>query len=170
MAGHGLVLVSWVAVANDPYERERGDRDFRKENGRFISGPTLGLLTDPESPYPGRVTDFVMLHGGDPADSTNRETRSVSELREALKREVPTLKVHQYRWNGDDPTDHQAIFEFLRDILPRIRSKFYGRELLLHVSPGTPSMHTVMVLMAETGFIEQPFTVVKSYRKPLMSG
>ena len=40
-----------------------------------------------------------------------------------------------------------------------------GRELVVHVSPGTPSMQTIWVLMAETGFIEPPFQVVKSYRK-----
>jgi DNA-binding NtrC family response regulator len=46
----------------------------------------------------------------------------------------------------------------------KIRSQYLGRELVLHISPGTPSMHTIWVLMAETGCIDPPFTVVKSYR------
>jgi len=37
--------------------------------------------------------------------------------------------------------------------------------MIIHVSPGTPSMHTVLVLMWETGFIDALFTLVKSYRK-----
>jgi transcriptional regulator with GAF, ATPase, and Fis domain len=73
--------------------------------------------------------------------------------------------VHLVPWDGDDPTDHRGIFEFLRDKLPELRRRFRGRELVLHVSPGTPSMHTVWVLMAETGFVEAPFTLVKSYRR-----
>ncbi|MDD9980584.1 MAG: sigma 54-interacting transcriptional regulator [Gammaproteobacteria bacterium] len=76
-----------------------------------------------------------------------------------------SFSVHLEPWNGHDPTDHREVFEFLRDKLPRIRRRFRGRELVLHISPGTPSMHTVWVLMAETGFVEPPFTVVKSYRR-----
>ena len=165
MADRGVVLVSWVAVNNDPYERDRDTGAYRTVDGRFIDGPTLNLLTDPDSPYAGRVTDFAMLHRSGPTDKKSREMRAVSETLEALARELPALKVHPNPWHGDDPTDHQAIFEFLQERLPAIRRKFPGRELLFHASPGTPSMQTVMVLMAETGFIEQPFEIVKSYRK-----
>ena len=76
-----------------------------------------------------------------------------------------SIRAHRVPWHGDDPTDHRGVFEFLRDKLPELRRRFAGRELVLHISPGTPSMHTVWVLMAETGFIEPPFTVVKSYRR-----
>jgi hypothetical protein len=37
--------------------------------------------------------------------------------------------------------------------------------LLIHISPGTPAMQTLWLLLAKCGFIEQPFKVVKSYRK-----
>ena len=37
--------------------------------------------------------------------------------------------------------------------------------MLIHISPGTPSMQTIWVLMAETGFIDPPFRLVKSYRQ-----
>ena len=49
--------------------------------------------------------------------------------------------------------------------MPELRRRFPGRELVIHISPGTPSMQTLWVLMAETGFVEPPFTLVKSYRK-----
>ena len=73
--------------------------------------------------------------------------------------------MHREAWGGDDPTDHRGVFEFLRDKLPKLRRRFRDRELVLHISPGTPSMQTVWVLMAETGFVEPPFSVVKSYRR-----
>lgn len=72
MADRGLVLVSWVAVNNDPYERDRATGAYRTLDGRFIDGPTLNLLTDPDSPYAGRVTDFAMLI---PTVSPRRKTQ-----------------------------------------------------------------------------------------------
>ena len=158
------VLISWVAIANDPYERERGG-DARLVDGQPIMGPTLTLLFDPESPWSGQVGDVVLLHRDVEGGGGERERRAVGETVEELGRQSPPPRVHLEAWDGDDPTDHRGIFEFLRDRLPELRKRFKGRELVLHVSPGTPSMHTVWVLMAETGFIEPPFTVVKSYRR-----
>lgn len=51
-----------------------------------------------------------------------------------------------------------------------MRRKFADRELMIHVSPDTPSMQTVLVLMGETGFIDAPFSLVKSYRKEERNG
>ena len=158
------VLISWVAIANDPYERERGG-ETRLVEGQPIMGPTLTLLFDPESPWSGQVGDVVLLHRDVAGQGGERERRAVRETVEELGRQSPAPRVHLEAWDGEDPTDHSGIFEFLRDRLPRLRRQFSGRELVLHVSPGTPSMHTVWVLMAETGFIEPPFTVVKSYRR-----
>ena len=53
----------------------------------------------------------------------------------------------------------------MRENLPKIRKRFAGSELVFHISPGTPSMQTIWVLMAETGFVEPPFQMVKSYRR-----
>jgi DNA-binding NtrC family response regulator len=155
------VLVSWVAFSNDPFERNR-DRSFRLVNGEPVLGPTLMLLTDPDSEYAGRITDAVLLRQAG-ADAAVHE-RGYEELVEAIADRCPTLRLHPVVWDGDDPTDHAALFEFLRDRLAEIRRKFAKRELVLHVSPGTPAMHTVSVLMAETGFIEPPFRLVKSLR------
>jgi len=157
-----LVLVSWIAVNNDPYERER-DRTYRAVGGKRVEGPTIMLLTDPCSPYAGRFSDAVLFRQGGAEDAFHRGI--YDELKGALAERCPSLRVHPTVWHGDDPTDHQAIFAFLRERLPEVRRRFPGRELVIHVSPGTPSMQTVWVLMAETGFIEPPFTVVKSYRR-----
>ena len=148
MKTNSPVLISWVARANDPYRKDR--------DGRDVPGPTLTLLFDDDSPYKGRVQNAVLLHTeGDPTE----------ELKEAIREQNPTLKIDVMSWNAEDPTDHSAIFEFLRTRIPSIREKYQGRELLIHVSPGTPSMQTIWVLMGTTGFIEEPFKLVKSYRK-----
>lgn len=157
------VLLTWVAVNNDPYERDSQSGSARLVDGAPVPGPTLTLLCDQASPYAGRVNDVVVLHRSPPEGANERERRAVEELTDALRER--SIRAHLVPWDGDDPTDHRGVFEFLRDKLPELRRRFSGRELVLHVSPGTPSMHTVWVLMAETGFVEPPFTVVKSYRR-----
>ena len=150
MATKSPVLISWVAQKNDPYnERTR------------LPGPTLTLLFDDDSPYKGKVQNAVLLHTeGDPTD----------ELQAAIHEQSPAVKIEFTSWKAEDPTDHSAIFEFLRTQIPSIREKYRGRELLIHVSPGTPSMQTIWVLMGTTGFIEEPFELVKSYREDERQG
>lgn len=157
------VLISWVAVNNDPFERDRDTGEPRLIEGGRVPGPTLTLLCDRESSFSGRIPDAVLLHRSPAAGGTRREARAVDELSSELGR--LGVRVHLEAWDGDDPTDHRGIFEFLRDKLSQLRHRFKGRELVLHISPGTPSMQTVWVLMAETGFVDPPFTLVKSYRK-----
>ena len=157
------VLVSWVAVNNDPYERNPKTGEFLKDDGQLIPAPMLTFLFDADSPYFGRVKDVVLLHRRGENDA--REKRAVAETVEVLKQRNVSLCVHHEPWTAADPTDHRGIFEFLRERLPKIRRRFAGSELIFHISPGTPSMQTIWVLMAETGFIDQPFHTVKSYRR-----
>lgn len=153
------VLLTWVAVNNDPYERDRSTGDFRKVNGRLLPGPTLTLLKDPSLPY--MIEEAVFFHSDAPVGS--RQHTALQQTVEAVKDQVG-IKIATRSWKGDDPTDHQGIFKFLRKELPVLREKHEGKLLVVHVSPGTPAMHTVWVLMAETGMIPPPVELVKSYR------
>jgi DNA-binding NtrC family response regulator len=157
------VLVTWVAVNNDPYERDNKSGELTLVDGKPVRGPTLTLLLDESSPYVGLIHDVVLLHRSSTGGASERERRAVAELSASLSE--LSIRTHPVMWSGEDPTDHRGIFEFLRVQLPIVRKRFSGQELVLHLSPGTPSMHTVWVLMAETGFVDPPFTVVKSYRQ-----
>ncbi len=156
------VLVTWLATRNDPYERIKSGGPIREVPGGPIPGPTLTVLTDPDSPYAHRVTDVVVLRQG--GAEAEMHDRIYADLVAALAEQAPTVQLHPHVWVHDDPTDHAAIYDWLRTLLPRIRRQFRGRELVIHLSPGTAAMHTVWVLMAETGFIEAPFTPVQSFR------
>lgn len=156
------VLLTWLATRNDPYERTKSGGPFRETLEGRVPGPTLTLLTDPTSPYLNSIKDVVILRqGGSDAAMHNR---IYEDLCSALEKEVPTVRLHPHVWAHDDPTDHGAIYDWLRTLVPRIQRQFRGRELVIHLSPGTAAMHTVWVLMTETGFIEAPFKAVQSFR------
>jgi len=165
MPSSDLVLISWVAVNNDPFERERGSREYRLVDGKKTPGPTLTFLFDEESNYRETVKDVVLFYRNKRTDNSEHETQVVQETVSEIKVRNPHLRVQLEMWQGEDPTDHRSIFEFLRETIPKIRRRFAGRKLVIHISPGTPSMQTIWVLMAETGFVEPPFQLVKSYRK-----
>ena len=144
------VLVSWIAKVHDPFDPD----------GSGALGPTLTLLFDESSPYRGQIKEMVLLHG-----ERDGEMRSVNATLGEIESRAPEIKVHHEVWTGDDPTDHGTLFEFMRGCLTRARRRFRRRELVVHISPGTPSMQTIWVLMGETGFIDEPFCLVKSYRE-----
>ena len=99
------VLITWVAVNNDPFERERETGKPRLVDGEPVAGPTLTLLCDEESSYAGQVTDVVLLHRSPEGGGTTREWRAVDELSAELKQR--RFRVHLEAWSGDDPTDHR---------------------------------------------------------------
>ena len=156
MKDTSAVLISWIALRNDPF-----NRGF--EGGAPTPGPTLTLLFDESSPYVGQVTDVVLLHR-EHGEDTKGELAAVEGTAEAIRERGPAIEIHQEAWPGADPTDHRKIYEFLGHKVPQLRARFEGRELIIHVSPGTSSMQTIWVLMGETGLIGDPFTLVQSYR------
>lgn len=155
------VLVSWVAVNNDPFERN-ADGAFRKVDGAFVPGPTLTLLENARSPYAGKVSDVVLLRQ---THENKKAHKAFLETRSSLQDRHGGISLHDLEWSGRDPTDHAAIFTFIRRIATQIRAQFPEAPLLIHVSPGTPAMQTIWVLACEMGIIEGPFELVKSYRE-----
>lgn len=154
------VLLSWIARNNDPYRRQS---DEEKE-----LGPTLSLLFDDASQFADEVGDVVLLvsqkdSSNDSDGSLNPSRKAAEDTKRIIEEHNPEINVHLRFWSdSSDPTDHRAIYDFLRSRLDQIRLQFPNRELVINISPGTPAMHTVWMLMAETGMIGEPFSVVKT--------
>lgn len=148
------VLISWIARRNDPFNR----------GSDGTPGPTLTLLFDESSPYVDRIADVVLLHR-EHGEDTRDELTAVEGTIQAIRERNPKIEIHPQAWLGADPTDHKAIYEFLGHKIPELRAQFAGRELIVHISPGTSSMQTIWVLMGETGLIGTPFELVQSYRR-----
>jgi len=159
MSSTDAVLIGWVAYNHDPYERKFRSEDYRLDDaGHRVPGPTLTFLFDQQSPWRGRVGTVLMVHRDDDV-SAARAKATIDEI----NAQGPEITCRTVKWPGTDPTDHRAIFSCLRTRLPRLRRRHPG-ELLVHISPGTPAMQTVWVLMGETGFIEAPFRLLKSLK------
>ena len=141
------IVLSWLAVNNDPFNRDDSP------------GPTLTLLLDPESPYRGHIREAHVLYNHHGHEQTGVELRE-----EVAKRGGTDIEFHLH-YVDVQPIDHRAIFQKLRGVVSDIRQRAIDVPLVVHVSPGTPAMHTVWVLMAETGLIEPPYTLVQSVRR-----
>lgn len=146
--GSRPVLLSWLAVGNDPFNRSGNP------------GPTLTFLCDPDSPYRGVVEDAVIYYNS--LDHRSINERLETEIRNRSRDDGPTL---DFRHLPVNPINHKEIFEALRSELQELRDEFAGRELAIHLSPGTAAAHTVWVLLAETGLIESPFRLFQTLKR-----
>jgi DNA-binding NtrC family response regulator len=122
-------------------------------------GPTLTLLLDPDSPYRGSVAEAHVLYNDVSHRPIGRQLQNEVEKRGGKGID---LQLHHI---DVSPIDHQSLFQHLRKVVGQLRQYAPDVPLVVHVSPGTPAMHTVWVLMAETGLIEEPFTLVQSVRR-----
>ena len=135
------VLLTWVARNNDPYERNRDGTYRQNAKGEKIWGPTLTILFDPSSPYSNSISDIVFFSRVPPQSSQDDpkiEQKIIQEAIEEVQKVAGSKKIgiHRSEWKGTDPTDHLGIFQFLSEQIPRIRQKFIGQELIIHISPG----------------------------------
>lgn len=152
------ILVTWVARTNDPYEWDAKNAGVALDNvGQPVYGPTLTLLLDQQSPHQDIRKAYFFYR-------TASDTEALRGIRDILKRKHPRFQVEERPWNGNDPSDHKMLFKYLLPELKRIREQHPNDELIINVSPGTPAMHTVWVLLAEVGYVSQPLTLVQCRR------
>jgi DNA-binding NtrC family response regulator len=136
------VLISWVSVGAK-------------------AAPLLNAL-DEQSPLFRNVSQVYLLWR-DAAGAGDREIVKLTrkELREALEPYAP--EVFDVPWRTEaSPTDHAAIRKFAEQQLRRIRAAHPGVHLYIHLSPGTPAMHAVWLVLGATGFVDGPLTMIQS--------
>ncbi|MFW5785470.1 MAG: sigma 54-interacting transcriptional regulator [Chitinispirillaceae bacterium] len=141
------ILLSFIAVNND------------KDHGNGDLGPNLNLFRHKE--FRTDVTRAVFLHR-----DNDDQNRTFDYLKNGLKKiRGKHFEVTSVKWDGDDPTDHKLLFSEIRKALRTIDDTCRHQEpLWIHISPGTPSMHAVWLLLAETGGISGSFKLFQSYR------
>ncbi len=135
------ILISWISV-------------------NAGSAPLLSALDQP-SPLYGRISRLYLLWRDAPG-APDREVLSKTrdELRHALDRFAP--ETVDRRWPTESaPTDHLQIRRFVEAQLKRIRADHPGAHLYVHLSPGTPAMHAVWLVLCATGFVAGPVTMIQ---------
>ena len=164
------VLITWVARSNDPYEWDSRKGEHAEDiDGKKISGPTLALLFHPESFLCDQITDVITFCRKSTKIEKLKNATDITVAKE-LKEIIETKSCNRIRihtpiiWENDDPTDHESLFHFMKRKLPEVRIEFPRAEIYLHLSPGTPQMHAIMLLMATSGFVTPALKMVKTYR------
>lgn len=135
------VLLSWVSV---------GAR----------AAPLLSALDEP-SPLFGKVGKLYLCWRDAPgADDRSVVDETVDALRRALEPHDP--RIVRLPWKTEaQPTDHGAIRPFAERALKRVRTENPGAHIYVHLSPGTPAMHAIWLVLGATGLVEGPLTLIQ---------
>jgi DNA-binding NtrC family response regulator len=139
------VLISWVSLGAK-------------------AAPLLNALDEP-SPLFRKIARVYLLWRDAPG-AEERETLNLTkkELRDALEPFAP--EVIDLPWKTDaSPTDHTSIRRFAEQQLRHVRAQHLGEHLFIHLSPGTPAMHAVWLVLGATGFVDGPLTMIQSTPK-----
>lgn len=140
------VLVSWVSVNHG-------------------AAPLLSALDDGSSPLRARVRRLYLCSRDAPSPEGDRERLAlrdtVTDLRERLAPICP--EIVKLNWKTDaSPTDHAAIRVFAEAALKRARDENPDALVAIHLSPGTPAMHAVWLVLGSTGFIAPPVALLQT--------
>lgn len=141
-----VVLVGWVSVGAK-------------------AAPYVTVLADATSPYAGRVSELYLCwrRVEDPSQTAERDAFELirTTLREQLGAHCP--KIQSEPWDTDsEPIDHGAILAFAKPFLRRVREDHPTREIVLHLSPGTPSIHAIWLLLGTTAHADENLTLIQT--------
>ncbi|MCS6915413.1 MAG: sigma 54-interacting transcriptional regulator [Myxococcota bacterium] len=95
----------------------------------------------------------------------NREAEAVREtireLHAALEPVCPAIIKVPWKTSAS-PTDHAAIRPFAEKALQRARDENPDALIAIHLSPGTPAMHAVWLVLGTTGFVAGPIELFQT--------
>jgi DNA-binding NtrC family response regulator len=141
-----VVLVSWVSV---------GHR----------ASPLLTVIDDRGSPFRAQVRRVYLCWRDAPAPDGDREREAlratVTDLRATLEPVCPTITKVPWK-TTKSPTDHAALRPFAEQVLKRARDENPDAHVVIHLSPGTPAMHAVWLVLGTTGFIEGRVSLIQT--------
>ena len=141
-----VVLVSWVSV-------------------NHYSAPILMALNHPKSPLRSRVKSLYLclrdVHKTEGTREHEATQRTIKELSSELGSNCPTIIKTPWKTKSS-PTDHNAIRPFAEETLNLVRKENPDASIVIHLSPGTPAMHAVWLVLGTTGFIPGPVHLIQT--------
>ena len=141
------VLVSWVSVNHG-------------------AAPLLDALNHPKSLLARKIGRLVLCYRDGPKrdPESAREREAMRETLRTLQRELAPVcpEILRRPWKTVcSPTDHGAIRPFSEGVLREARESAPDAPIFIHISPGTPAMHAVWLVLASTGFVADPVHLVQ---------
>ena len=133
------VLVTWVSVNHG-------------------AAPLLDALEHPRSLLRGKIGRMYLCYRSGPEEDpgSQREKDAMSETTRDLRGELAPIcpDIVRCAWKTKaPPTDHAAIRPFAEEVLLRAREENPDATIYVHVSPGTPAMHAVWLVLVSTGLV-----------------
>ncbi|MFC1695225.1 RNA repair transcriptional activator RtcR family protein [Pseudomonadota bacterium] len=124
------ILISWVGNADIQAASLAGTE-------KYGAGPVVQALVSGEY-------DYVRL-------LLNYEDANAATLKSWFKKHT-TAEIDLLRVKLGDPTDFDAIYKAAIENIEACRDKDLNARLTIHLSPGTPAMQSVWILLAKTRF------------------
>lgn len=147
------VLVSWISLGE-------------------YAAPLITALDHASSPLLGRVhTLYLFVRVASGADG-EKDSEVLAKTRRDLKATLgpvcPRIEVERWRTEAP-PTAHDPIREFAERTLRKVREAHPESPIYIHMSPGTPAMHAIWLLLGSTGFLDDVHliqTIPEKYQVP----
>lgn len=141
-----VVLVSWISIGGG-------------------AGPLVTAINHPKSPYRSRVARvYLCYRNANPPDGERERAAlkvNLSGMHQELDPHCPD--VVQLPWTTKaTPTDHEKIKKFAEGVLQRVRKENPEATIAIHLSPGTPAMHAVWLVLGTTGFVSDPVELLQT--------
>ncbi|HRZ80511.1 MAG TPA: hypothetical protein P5044_10925, partial [bacterium] len=139
------VLVSWVSVNH-------------KE------APLITAIDNPGSPFYSKIDKLYLCWRDSNSDDNEREHQSLKETVKKLENDLAQKcpEIVKVPWKtAASPTDHTALRPFAEECLKTVRRENPDAHIVIHLSPGTPAMHAVWLLLGTTSFVEGPISLIQ---------
>lgn len=127
--------------------------------------PLVTALGDPGSPLRGKIKKLYLCWRDAPTEKGRQEREVLSKTKSALKERLAPVcpDIVPVAWKTDaQPIDHAAIRPFAERVLLRARKENPAAHVYIHLSPGTPAMHAVWLVLGTTGFIDGQVSLLQT--------
>ncbi len=143
------VMVSWLSVNS-------------------LASPFLPVLDG--SAIKPRVEKLYLCWRKAPAPDGSRERVALRETLRALEDRLSPIcpEIEPIPWETEaSPASHDDLRPFVEAVLRRVRAEHPEARVVIHLSPGTPAMHAIWLLLGTTGYISDPVELIQtSDRRP----
>ena len=162
-----VIVLAWAATNHDPYVAKidnqltnvylEDDQAFYFRTDKPVSlsenpepGPNLALYESPE--YRNRITRHYIF-----SNDAERSRKAAKLVTGAINKIHGGVHAEAIQTKVTKPTHHFDIFSNLCEEVAKIQDQFpeaEGNEYIVQVSPGTPAMHAVWLLMVKSEILK----------------